>query len=158
VELGCNQGRTAKLISALTQRDVHIYDSFEGLPKEEGYNGGEMGASVAGIEALFKEHPIGVTPTIHKGWFNELTHADVPDTISFAHLDGDMYSSTLDSLELVYPKMVSGGVILVDDYLNTNWTGVEKALVEFFADKVEVVANLKGLHHNPSLKALIVKV
>ena len=33
-------------------------------------------------------------------------------------LDGDMYGSTMDALEALYPKLSLGGYVIVDDYGN----------------------------------------
>jgi len=156
VEFGCNEGRTSKLLTALTDRPVHIYDSFMGLPKAEGYDG-EMSTSVSTVLHWFDIDDIR-HPIIHKGWFDDLVAADVPGEISFAHLDGDMYESTLTALNLVYPRMLKGATMLVDDYLNPNWSGVERALSEFFTDKQEEIINLRGIKQVNSLKALITKL
>jgi O-methyltransferase len=97
-------------------------------------------------------------PVIKKCWFNELTSDDVPANIAFAHLDGDLYISTIDPLKLVYDKMSPGGIILIDDYLDPEWPGVEQAIAEFFNGKPETVVSLPGLNGTISHKALIVKV
>jgi O-methyltransferase len=33
-----------------------------------------------------------------------------------ARLDGDMYESTMDAIEALYPKLQPGGFLIVDDY------------------------------------------
>ena len=35
---------------------------------------------------------------MHKGWFDQLSDREVPEQIAFAFLDGDFYSSIIDSL------------------------------------------------------------
>src|SRR6185369_8845401 len=71
-------------------------------------------------------------PTIHKGWFNQLTDKDLPDQIAFAFLDGDFYDSIMDSLKLVWPRMAKGGAVLIDDYGREALPGAERAVRDFF--------------------------
>lgn len=78
-------------------------------------------------------------PNIHAGWFNELSSGEVPEQISFAHLDGDLYSSIMDSFSIVYDKMVKDGIILIDDYDHPRFPGVRKAVHEFMENKPEKV-------------------
>ena len=74
-------------------------------------------------------------PVIKKAWFNELKDEDLPAEISFAFLDGDFYESIRDSLNLVGPKMVEGGMIIVHDYNNLILPGVKKAVDEWITGK-----------------------
>jgi hypothetical protein len=46
-------------------------------------------------------------------------------------LDGDWYDSTKVCLEGLYPKLVSGGMILLDDYFA--WKGCRDATEEYRA-------------------------
>ncbi len=72
-----------------------------------------------------------------KGWFNQtlppfLEKHTAP--VSFLHVDCDLYSSTKVCLEHLYPKVVDGGFVIIDDYaLN----GCKKAVHEYL--------NLHGL-------------
>jgi O-methyltransferase len=75
---------------------------------------------------------------IHKGWFNELSPKDVPKQIAFAFLDGDFYESIHTSLKLVWPRMVSGGIICIDDYKRDALPGVERAVSDFFGKDIKV--------------------
>lgn len=44
----------------------------------------------------------------------------------------DLYQPTIEGLKFFYPRMSSGGIILVHDYNNVRWPGVSKAVNEFF--------------------------
>ncbi|KAB2874338.1 MAG: macrocin O-methyltransferase, partial [Bauldia sp.] len=35
---------------------------------------------------------------------------------SLIRLDGDLYESTMDALEALYPKVSSGGFVIIDDF------------------------------------------
>lgn len=144
VELGCYEGDTSLLLTELlknrhSNKKLWVYDSFEGLPDKT-----EQDFSEAGID--FKKGELFVTkrfvkqrflranlpvPIIKKAWFEDLTDKDLPEEIAFAFLDGDLYDSIRVSLELVFPKIVEGGNILIHDYNNEQLPGVTKAVDEF---------------------------
>ena len=67
-------------------------------------------------------------PNIHKSWFSDLTHADLPEQIAFAFLDSDYYGSVLTSLELIRPRLTKGSLVIVDDYQNAQLPGAAKAV------------------------------
>jgi hypothetical protein len=52
-----------------------------------------------------------------------------PAEIAVLRLDTDWYESTLKCLEELYPRLVPGGVLLIDDY--GAWTGCRKAVTEY---------------------------
>ena len=50
------------------------------------------------------------------GWFKD-TLVDAPVTdLAVLRLDGELYESTIQSLEPLYPKLSAGGYCIVDDY------------------------------------------
>jgi hypothetical protein len=53
--------------------------------------------------------------------------------ISLLHLDTDIYEPSKIILEILYDKVVRGGVIVLDDY--GTFAGETKAVDDFFADK-----------------------
>lgn len=55
----------------------------------------------------------------------------VPESISLLRLDTDWYESTKVGLEVLYPRLVVGGVCILDDY--GHWAGARTAVDEFFA-------------------------
>jgi len=54
-----------------------------------------------------------------------------PEQIALLRLDTDFYESTLHELVHLYPRLVSGGVIIIDDY--GDWEGSRKATDEYLA-------------------------
>jgi hypothetical protein len=54
-----------------------------------------------------------------------------PDSISLLRLDTDWYESTRHELEHLYPRLVKGGVIIIDDY--GHWQGARRATDEYLA-------------------------
>jgi len=57
--------------------------------------------------------------------------ANIPAQISILRLDTDWYTSSRFELEKLYSKVVSGGIVIFDDYYH--WAGQRKAVDEFFA-------------------------
>lgn len=65
-----------------------------------------------------------------------------PNEISVLRLDTDWYESTKVELETLWPKIVTGGCLIVDDY--GYWTGSKKAVDEYF----------KSLQYKPLLNVI----
>ena len=146
VEMGCYKGDTSLLLaevlkeSGLSKR-LWIYDSFEGLPEKsledesvlgENFRGGELFVTKREVKERFLRAGLSV-PVIKKGWFSELCGSDMPEKIAFAFLDGDFYESIRDSLRLVLPRMVEGGILVVHDYTNPALPGVRRAVDEILS-------------------------
>jgi hypothetical protein len=51
-----------------------------------------------------------------KGWFKDTLPSAPIEKLAVIRLDGDMYESTMDALENLYPKLSEGGFCIVDDY------------------------------------------
>ncbi len=158
VEMGCYEGTSALFLARMMQtydqdKKLWLYDSFEGLPvktKEdesaagEWFKEGELRASKARLAKNFVKAGLKI-PEIKKAWFYELDPEDLPDQICFAFLDGDFYESIMDSLKLVWPKLVPGGIIVIDDYQNQALPGVGKAADEFANEHNVLVQPEKSL-------------
>jgi hypothetical protein len=54
----------------------------------------------------------------------------LPEGIAIARLDTDFYSSTLHELRQLWPRIASGGVLIIDDY--GHWKGARQATDDFF--------------------------
>jgi hypothetical protein len=57
----------------------------------------------------------------------------LPRTIAVLRLDTDWYESTKKELEVLYPRLSVGGVLVIDDY--GHWGGARKAVDEYFANR-----------------------
>jgi O-methyltransferase len=144
VELGCYVGTTSLflqdvLVKKVAHKQLHVYDSFEGLPSKadqdqspagEQFKAGELHASKQELIRHFKHTGLPL-PIIHKGWFEQLKDGDMPPKIAFAFLDGDFYTSIMASLKLIWPHLQPGATVLVDDYNTEALPGVRAALDEW---------------------------
>ena len=59
--------------------------------------------------------------------------ANLPDAIAVLRLDTDWYESTKAELEVLWPRLQPGGILMIDDY--GHWGGARKAVDEFFATR-----------------------
>jgi hypothetical protein len=56
--------------------------------------------------------------------------------ISLLHLDMDLYEPTLEALKAFWPRIVTGGVVLFDEFAIREWPGETEAVEEFFKGAV----------------------
>jgi O-methyltransferase len=71
--------------------------------------------------------------------------ANVPSEIALLRLDTDFYASTKMELEILFPRLAIGGILIVDDY--GHWQGARQAVDEFFADKPETAETLERIDY-----------
>jgi len=72
-----------------------------------------------------------------KGRVEDTVPRNGPDQISVLRLDTDWYESTKHELVHLYPRIVPGGVLIVDDY--GFWEGARKAVDEYFSEYREPI-------------------
>ena len=163
VETGCHAGESTVVMQRVIQeldpsRELHVFDSFQGVPQgdlaDQGvYQPGDMAAPEAQFHRNFES--LGLKPpVVHVGWFDETLPGRLPDNIAFALIDADLYRSTRQALEAVYPRLSVGAICMLGVYWDprTNVAlttdkrykspGVKQACDEFFGDKAERVGVL----------------
>lgn len=161
VELGCYVGTTSVFLAKRlkgTNKLLHLYDSFEGLPSKTNeddspagaqFKTGELFATKKQLIRNLKQANVPM-PIIKKAWFYDLTPDDMPSKIAFAFLDGDYYESIKDSLRCIEPSLEPGATIIVDDYANEALPGAAKATDEwlrrFPTHKIRVEHSLCIIH------------
>jgi hypothetical protein len=68
-----------------------------------------------------------------KGKVEETIPKEMPaGAVSILRLDTDWYESTRHELQHLYPTLVSGGVLIIDDY--GHWAGAKKAVDDYLAE------------------------
>lgn len=138
---------------AITDRDVFLYDTFEGMnapgaedvsvhgkPAEEELRETTR-AEGANIWCLSPLEDVQTNvlrmgyprERIHfvKGLVEETIPGTMPDRIALLRLDTDWYESTRHELEFLFPLLAPGGVLIIDDY--GHWLGQRKAVDEYIA-------------------------
>ncbi|MEA5478333.1 TylF/MycF/NovP-related O-methyltransferase [Pseudanabaena galeata UHCC 0370] len=75
-----------------------------------------------------------------KGEVEKTIPEKAPEQIAVLRLDTDWYESTRHELENLFPRLVRGGVIIIDDY--GYWKGCRKATDEYIANnKIQILLN-----------------
>jgi hypothetical protein len=64
-----------------------------------------------------------------KGPVEETVPAQAPEQIALLRLDTDWYESTRHEMMHLYPRLVPGGILIIDDY--GHWEGARKAVDEY---------------------------
>lgn len=161
VECGVWKGGSSMLIASclmqrgVTDRDIYLYDTFEGMPLPEGVDRSFRGESATGtFEALRRAEdssdwcysPLdevkrnmastGYPPErVHyiKGKVEDSIPAmSPPGPIALLRLDTDWYASTRHELVHLFPALVRHGVLIIDDF--GHWEGARKAVEEYFQE------------------------
>lgn len=161
VECGVWKGGSS-MIAALAfmefdsiNRKLYLYDTYEGMPnigsRDEnietspfqfamnlttGLRGGHAGVFYASLEEVRKNMQSTGYPDenvlLVKGMVEETIPSVAPGQISLLHLDSDLYQSTYHELTHLYPRLTTGGVLIIDDY--DTWKGSRKATDEYFEE------------------------
>lgn len=132
----------------------YLFDSFEGLsqPLEKDGNYWKKG-DLTVVEESVKNNLKDFSSCVFcKGWIPERFSMAQDKTFSFVHIDVDLYQPTLDSLKFFYERLVTGGIMLCDDYGFSSCPGATAAMDEFFSTLPESIV------HVPTGQAFIVKV
>jgi O-methyltransferase len=144
----------AKALAAAGDADrrLYLYDTYEGMsePTER-----DLDPSGRSAEELLRAHdkddPIWAEASLEevrhnlmtcgldpgrvefvKGKVEETIPATLPSKIALLRLDTDWYESTRHELDHMYPLLVPGGVLVIDDY--GHWQGARTAVDEYFAE------------------------
>jgi hypothetical protein len=67
-----------------------------------------------------------------QGLVEETIPAEAPEEIALLRLDTDWYRSTIHEMRHLYPRIVSGGILIVDDY--GEFAGARQAVDEHLAE------------------------
>ncbi len=130
IECGVWRGGATIFMKALVDdlgltKTVWVADSFQGLPKPQGdiekydhhYIFDEMVVPLEQVKENFRKYGLlddGVQ--FLEGWFKDTLPTAPIKKLALLRADGDMYSSTIDILENLYPKLSKGGFCIIDDY------------------------------------------
>jgi O-methyltransferase len=140
IECGVLDGGSAALMAFYSQREIHLFDSWEGLPEasaedaESGIWAGDVIGSQKRARAVLRK--LAIDPSrvyFHRGWFSDTFArvAEQVDTVALVHIDADFYESVRLSIETWFPKLTSGGFMQFDDY--SAFIGCRTAVDQFLA-------------------------
>lgn len=136
-------------------RHVHGFDSFQGFdesaakdvewggaPNSERRVGGFAGTSLRIVRNKLGRLGVSGRTTLHPGYFAQTLVMAPERQYSFVHLDCDIHDSYQQTLQYFYPRLVEGGVILIDEYDDPPWPGCNLAVDFFLADKPEALQRI----------------
>jgi hypothetical protein len=114
------------LLDALwSRKKVFVADSFKGLPppdpayprdKIEFNTFSFLSVSQEQVQENFAKFGLLDDNVVFvKGWFKD-TLPKLPGPFALIRLDGDMYESTINALDALYPKLTPGGYCIIDDW------------------------------------------
>ena len=135
-ELGVYRGAFASHINhCFPDRTLYLFDTFEGFDSRDVAIElqGKYSRAVEGdfadtsVDLILSKMSAPEHVVVRKGYFPETTEG-LEASFAFVSLDADLYESTLNGLNWFYPRMVSGGVILLHDYQNARFSGVQAAV------------------------------
>lgn len=134
IETGVWRGGATVLMRAVLaaygdrSRTVWVADSFEGLPPPDAerfpadrndrhHELDYLRVSEDQVRETFRRYGLldGQVKFL-KGWFRDTLPSAPMARLAVLRLDGDMYESTMEALEALYPKLSPGGFAIVDDY------------------------------------------
>ncbi len=145
-ELGVYQGPMSRFIHQLVpERMFYLFDIFTGLPNQNLEASSDNDKDFRNTSIAIVLHTIGdrrnivvkqcYIPTCYEGLEQE--------QFAFVLLDVELYTPTLISLEFFYPRLASGGYLMVHDYNNpVSQSACKKAITEFMLDKPEKIIEL----------------
>jgi hypothetical protein len=133
------------------ERDLYLFDTFEGMstPTNQDVTHSNIDALTL-LEESSKDDSKSIwcyssldevktniesteynPQKIHliKGKVEETIPHCIPEKIALLRLDTDWYESTRHELQHLFPRLVSGGVLIIDDY--GHWKGCQKATDEY---------------------------
>jgi hypothetical protein len=158
-------------------RRVYGFDSFEGLQDfvpEDGPTDsrvskefGSFKSNEARIRKLVEIHnQDNMVPGIERC---EIITGNVLETlpkfleehpglrISLLHLDMDLYKPTKFAMEMLYPLVVTGGVIAFDEYGLIPWEGESRAVDEYFKEMNLPAPRIQKLPYSPLPHGYMIK-
>ena len=157
VECGVFTGGNIMILKKLIeqnnlQRNIYAYDTFEGMTNPTSYDI-KIDGTIASEKYLKKDNWSSCSLDKVKKNFAEMKlglnninfikgkventlkiSKNLPKKIAILRLDTDFYESTKTELEYLYPLVVDGGVLIIDDY--GSWLGSKKATDEYFSNKI----------------------
>lgn len=168
VECGVWRGGSAMIMAKMLMDknistiNLYLYDTFDGMsePTEQDISfQGEKAKDLLNSRGKNEEDVIWAYATLEdvkqnvlstnissdqvhfvKGKVEETIPQTIPNKISLLRLDTDWYESTYHELKYLFPKLVVGGVLIIDDY--GHWEGARKAVDQYFTENnIKILLN-----------------
>ena len=150
LEFGVGEGTTInRMAQVVPHRQIYGFDWFKGLPE---YWKGEIGVGAFAQDAIPE---VKKNVTLIEGLFQDTLDNWLqyhPGPVGLAHLDADLYSSTIFVLDRLMPRLYPGSVLIFDEIYginrtaDPNWSHEGKAFVQFLVSSWFDFEPLGGRH------------
>ncbi len=134
-DLGACRGGTSLVLRRLRpDKELHLFDTWAGTPYDDQLCHHKKGEWKADLDDCKKLVGQDERTYYHKGVFPHSVSALITfkRDFCFVYVDMDTEQATRDAIAFFWPRMVPGGILMLDDYRWEPCTGVEKAVDEFF--------------------------
>ena len=133
-ELGVYRGAFASCINRLLpERKLYLFDSFEGFAPDAGASEAFQAAHRnTGPEAVLAAMPYSENVILKVGFFPESLRG-LEERFCLVSLDADFEQVTLDGLRYFWPRLETGGYLLLHDWGNPELPGAARALARYEA-------------------------
>jgi hypothetical protein len=130
----------------IADRVVWVADSFEGLPESNAglhpydhrlslHKAAALAVSLDEVRKNFERYGLlDDQVRFLKGWFRDTLPRAPIERLAILRLDGDHYESTMDALNALYPRLSTGGYVIIDDYHVVE--GCDRAIADFRAQQM----------------------
>ena len=131
-ELGVYRGQFAGIINQLLpRRKLYLFDSFQGFASEAGASAAFQAAHEAtSIQRVRSALPHPEQAVFKPGFFPDSLDG-LEERFCLVSLDVDFVQTTLEGLRYFWPRLSSGGYLLLHDWGNPGLSGVAQALEQY---------------------------
>jgi len=155
-ELGCWHGanlvyltKIVNILRPLSHTEVIGFDSFQGLQtfdsgkdESDADRRGKYEGNVQLLEDVLRLYSLQDTVRLIKGNIEETLPLFLQERndirFAFIYLDADLYSPTKVGIELLYPRLLKGGIMVFDEYNTEDWPGETSAVHDVLGGDVQV--------------------
>jgi len=161
VECGVWKGGAAAALYEIlsSDRKVHLFDSFEGLPEVNEKDGvwakkwqtekDLWYMDNCAIDENYAKQAMKIASCsnykIYKGWFEKTLKEFDGEKIAILRIDGDWYDSVWDVFVQLYDKVEKGGLIIIDDFYA--WEGCTRAVYDYLSSRT-IVDRIRSTEHD----------
>jgi hypothetical protein len=149
----------------LSQRPLHLFDSFSGFPELSAHDPAERWGEFADttlvkVRSCFAPFD---NVQIHPGFVKDTLASVRDDRFALVYYDADLYEPALECCKFFYDRLEPGGMMLFHDYCaeepelpkgaRAPFTGVKKAVDEFFKERPDRLMYFPETTHAVMIKA-----
>lgn len=145
-----------------TRHELYLYDTFEGMSEPTEHDNDFTGKKAVDLllpnvnknediiwayssldavkQTMAKTNYPQKKMHFIKGKVEDTIPSILPESICLLRLDTDWYESIRHEMKYLFPRLIKGGILIIDDY--GVWKGARKAVDEYFTENdIEILLN-----------------